>query len=435
MRAAWIVFLFAASGFAQDLHFKKRTVTRSASERVGDDRAVHKIVEYDHPPGAAEIESLLREGLSVVAALPDNAIVVSAPGGILKGADGARWSGPLEADDKLSPALTSHAAAALVEFHSDVSPEQQETVASAAGLVMQRPAILQANHVLIDGSYADFLRLAQFDEVAYILPAEPALVGMDANGLLTCAGMLTASGPVGSYAAIVHGWNLDPDGFAHLTYLFGSLTPKVPTLVVQAELLRALNEWTRVTNVTFQPGANAAGPRNIMIRFASGSHGDAYAFDGPKNALAHTFYPVPINAEPIAGDMHMDADENWHAGGDPDIYSVALHEAGHAIGLGHSDNPGDVMYPYYRSRVNLSAGDIKAARVLYGEPGASARPETADRECFPRALIFKLSVPRPASSRPIRRIHTIRRAFDLQRCIGQKDWSLTKSLCWQERAL
>ncbi|MDQ1472776.1 MAG: hypothetical protein QOJ99_4256 [Bryobacterales bacterium] len=102
------------------------------------------------------------------------------------------------------------------------------------------------------------------------------------------------------------------------------------------------------------------------MKFVSGAHGDSWPFDGPGNILAHTFYPVPINAESLAGDMHMDADENWHAGGDLDIYSVALHEAGHAIGLGHSDKVGDVMYPYYRNHLALSANDIGASQVLYG---------------------------------------------------------------------
>jgi hypothetical protein len=91
----------------------------------------------------------------------------------------------------------------------------------------------------------------------------------------------------------------------------------------------------------------------------------------PGGILAHTFYPVPINPESIAGDMHQDADENCHSDGDTDIYSVALHEAGHALGLSHSDKPGDVMYPYYRRDMTLSANDIGAVQQLYGTPSGT----------------------------------------------------------------
>jgi hypothetical protein len=33
--------------------------------------------------------------------------------------------------------------------------------------------------------------------------------------------------------------------------------------------------------------------------------------------------------------MHFDADEAWENPQKIDLYSVALHEAGHALGLGH----------------------------------------------------------------------------------------------------
>ena len=72
-----------------------------------------------------------------------------------------------------------------------------------------------------------------------------------------------------------------------------------------------------------------------------------------------------MNPEPIAGDMHFDDVESWHVGTDIDLFSLALHEAGHALGLGHSDNPNDVMYPYYRKVTGLSPGDIAAVRTLY----------------------------------------------------------------------
>ena len=91
-----------------------------------------------------------------------------------------------------------------------------------------------------------------------------------------------------------------------------------------------------------------------------------YPFDGPGGALAHTFYPAPLNSEHIAGDMHLDADEAWKIGANTDLYSVALHETGHALGLGHSDNPTAVMYAYYHISTGLTADDISGIRAIYG---------------------------------------------------------------------
>jgi hypothetical protein len=63
--------------------------------------------------------------------------------------------------------------------------------------------------------------------------------------------------------------------------------------------------------------------------------------------------------------MHFDDAESWHIGANVDLFSVALHELGHTLGLGHSDNPNDVMYPYYKIVTTLAAGDAAAALTLY----------------------------------------------------------------------
>jgi len=105
-----------------------------------------------------------------------------------------------------------------------------------------------------------------------------------------------------------------------------------------------------------------------------------------------------VNSEPMAGDLHLDATENWHAGDDIDIYSVALHEAGHAIGLVHSDKPGDVMYPYYRRGMALSVNDIGAARQLYGATasgGGSIAPVTSAPVPAPAPTQTPVPVPSP----------------------------------------
>lgn len=48
---------------------------------------------------------------------------------------------------------------------------------------------------------------------------------------------------------------------------------------------------------------------------------------------------------------------------------VLLHEFGHAIGLRHSPNQGDIMFNKVQSTAaELNTGDIQAVQVYYGRP-------------------------------------------------------------------
>lgn len=142
----------------------------------------------------------------------------------------------------------------------------------------------------------------------------------------------------------------------HLTYKITNYSKKMKNSDVKHIIKEAFGAWSKVTNLTFTRKLKGSkGNVDIDVRFGVGNHGDNYPFDGAGKVLAHASY----------GYVHFDDKERWskHSRSNVvNLYSVATHEIGHALGLAHSTHERAMMYAYYNDRhpvMRLHIDDIK----------------------------------------------------------------------------
>jgi len=181
----------------------------------------------------------------------------------------------------------------------------------------------------------------------------------------------------------------------HLTLSFvndGTQTPLGPSsldqLLVKAAgsvaageaiILSAFQAWASQANISIgvvadggQPlgttGAVQGDTRFGDIRIsAAGLSPDSVANSAPFSFAGTT----------LAGDVILNSNFTFGVGNSPtayDLYSVAIHEAGHVFGFGDVTTQGStsVMNQAYSYRTGLTASDVAALQALYGAPQANA---------------------------------------------------------------
>jgi peptidoglycan hydrolase-like protein with peptidoglycan-binding domain len=202
--------------------------------------------------------------------------------------------------------------------------------------------------------------------------------GLPITGVLDAATLDLMSKPRCGNPDLVEGQQIDFTkvgwwNWKALSFRFENFTGDLAQNNIRIAINFALNQWASVAPLTFTEATSGG---DIRIAWAVGDHGDGKPFDGPSTevnpgVVAHGFYPQN-------GRLHFDDDETWtdllrsmprpvFGQRDIDLPSVALHELGHILGLGHSSDTNAVMYGYYMGRRRtLQTDDIAGIRSIYG---------------------------------------------------------------------
>ena len=335
----------------------------------------HLMIQFHRPPTAGQVSELAARGATVLADVPEDGVLVSVAGPVNLSGLGVRYAAPIDPSDKISALDASNTTGyLLVEFYPDVNLNDARGLLLNSGATLGENPDLGPRNLMIQSSDMQLVEtLSQLDAVSYIFPASKELA--QGTAVNPCVGALTTNGATTqSIPTYGYGWDGPGLGSATVFYYYSSVTSQLNAAAAQAAIARAMAQWSAVVKVTWAPGSSATANQTVNIMWTTYAHGDAYPFTGPGGMLAHTFYPANPNPEPIAGDMHLNDSETWGIGTNVDLFSVTLHELGHALGLGHSDNPNDVMYPYYKMNAGLQPGDIAAVQTLYAAQTSSASP-------------------------------------------------------------
>ena len=184
-----------------------------------------------------------------------------------------------------------------------------------------------------------------------------------------------------------------PDGTSMLggytSSMYASLAATAPADVWQREFARALQTWAQYAPLNFRLIADdgsaqaAAGLVQGDTRFGDIRLG---ARPAPTNVLGAATFPT--GGSTAAGDMRLNTAVRYSIGGSPDLFSLLLHESGHALGLDHGA-AGTVMYGAYSGLwTDLTADDIAGIRAIYGARLADAFDAAGANDGFSSASVL-----------------------------------------------
>ena len=165
-----------------------------------------------------------------------------------------------------------------------------------------------------------------------------------------------------------------PDGTSaqgQSSQLFQKLDAQLGAGKWESSILNAFQTWAENSNINIGQVADGGQP----LGTAGAAQGDprfgdirVSAIPLPSSVAAITA-PYDPSTGTFSGDVILNSNDNFSTQSGHDLFTVALHEAGHVYGFADSSDRTSFMYDVYQGpQTTLSSAAISALQGLYGGP-------------------------------------------------------------------
>jgi hypothetical protein len=143
----------------------------------------------------------------------------------------------------------------------------------------------------------------------------------------------------------------------------------------QTPILKAAQVWAQYTNLNFAVISDSgAAEGSGSYQQGASSMGDIRigGYNFGTSQLASAYLPPAVDNYSVAGDIQFNTGQAFNINGQTyDLFTVAMHEIGHALGLDHSTATGAVMSATYNGTMTgLGSDDISGIQSIYSRGGA-----------------------------------------------------------------